>query len=347
MSEGTVWVDLSTAPDPLFFRPLIRRLNELGHPVWITVREYGETSSVAARCGLDFDVVGHHGGHSTMGKALAIGRRAVLLSGRARTVHPRLAVSFNSYAQALAARICGIPFATLTDYEYQPANHLAFRLARRVIVPDDFDRRTLRRQGAPADRVVSYRGLKEHVTLSDFTPDSQFPSRLAALGVPSDRLVVTMRPPATNSLYHRFENDWFYEVLSDIARRQGVVVVVLARYPAQAVRVRSLGLPDVIIPDAVLDGLNLVYWSDLVVSAGGSMNREAAVLGTPACTVFAGHMAGVDRALIASGALVHLRTASDLAHLVVHENPRRPIAHRWPSPVNQIVTALLDVAGPP
>ncbi len=345
MSKATVWVDLSTAPDPLFFRPLVRRMVDSGHQVWISAREYGETRAIATACGFEFEVVGRHGGHSTAAKSWAIGQRALLLSQRARPRHPDLAISFNSYAQAVAARICGIPFVTVADYEYQPANHLAFRLAKRIIVPAGFDKRTLRRQGGGPDKVVCFNGLKEHVTLADFAPDAGFPQRLTGIGVPSDRLLVTMRPPATNSLYHRFENDWFYDVLGELARRPAVVVVVVTRYPTQTERVLSLGHANVIVPSVVLDGLNLIYWSDLVISAGGSMNREAVVLGTPAATVFGGKMAGVDRALIADGVLRHLRSPSDLKELTVTKKHPGPLAFPPDHPVDRVMAAILEVVG--
>jgi predicted glycosyltransferase len=337
-----IWIDFSTAPDPLFFRPIISRLTALGHRLWITAREYGETIEIATSCGFDIEVVGRHGGRSTAAKAAAIAQRAVVLAARARLRHPDLAVSFNSYAQAVACRLSGVPFVTLTDYEYQPANHLAFRLARTVIVPDGFDRGSLRRQGAPMSAVVAYPGLKEHVTLADFKPDPAFPAALRVLGITEGQILVTMRPPATSSLYHRFANDFFYTVVAHVASRRDVVVLVLPRYSAQAERIRQLGLANVIIPGRVLDGLNLVRSSDLVISAGGSMNREAVALGTPAATVFAGKMAGVDRKLIRDGTLAHLRSREDLDGLVVEKKGvEEAMATFDPSPVDTIVDAIL------
>ncbi len=343
---AAVWLDFSTAPDPFFFRPIAQRLGDLGLDVWTTAREYGETVSIAEQCGFRPHVVGHHGGRSTSGKAWQIARRAATLGALARRRRPALALSFNSYAQAVAARSAGVPFATVADYEYQPANHLAFRLARTVMVPKGFDTEMLRRQGARPDRVVFFEGLKEDVTLEGFRPDPRFPARLAELGVGPGDIVVTMRPPATSSAYHRFSNDWFYEVLAFVAGRPGVSVVVLPRYPAQAERVRSLGRENVVLPPAVLDGLNLVSWSDAVISGGGSMNREAVVLGTPAYTVFAGRMAGVDQALLQEGTMVELRRPEDLSRLVLAKKETRDRPRR-PSPAAQIVAAALGAAGLP
>ncbi|HEX3425556.1 MAG TPA: DUF354 domain-containing protein [Acidimicrobiales bacterium] len=281
-----------------------------------------------------------HGGRSTAAKAAAVAQRAGQLSRWARGRRPDLALSFNSYAQAVAARMTRIPFVTVADYEYQPANHLAFRLAQRVLVPEGFDARCLRRQGARPRRVVVFGGLKEDVSLVDFTPDPGFRARLEALGIPADRLLVTMRPPATSSLYHRFANDWFYDVLRQVAQHPGTVVVVLCRYPSQAEFVRSLQLPQVVVPEEVLDGLNLVYWSDLVISAGGSMNREAVALGTPAATVFAGKMAGVDRRLIAEGALHHLVPEARVEELLVPKQPG-PVPT---APGQRAIDCIVDVA---
>lgn len=354
MASDDIWIDFSTAPDPLFFRPIARRLAALGHPVWTTVRDYGETVPIAHSCGFESQVVGWHGGRSIPGKAWQIGRRAVELAALARRRRPGLALSFNSYGQALAARATGTPFVTVADYEYQPANHLAFRLARTVIVPRGFDPEALRRQGAPLERVVFFDGLKEDVTLEGFVADEGFPAQLEALGVSSVNVLVTMRPPATSSAYHRFSNDWFYEVLAFVAAQPGVSVVVLPRYPSQADRIRALGAGNVVIPPTVLDGLNLVYWSDLVIGGGGSMNREAVVMGTPAYTVFAGRMAGIDRALIRAGRLFELRRPEDLPRLVLAKNKkegRPPVAPAAGSgsgsggAAAQIVEAVLQAGG--
>jgi predicted glycosyltransferase len=339
-----IWIDFSTAPDPLFFRPIARRLRELGYGVWTTAREYGETVSIAGQCGFQSEVVGEHGGRSTSGKAWQIARRAALLTARARRRRPRLALSFNSYAQAIAARAAGLPFVTVADYEYQPANHLAFRLARTIMVPRGFDPEMLRRQGAGSDRVMFFDGLKEDVTLEGFTPDPTFPARLAALGVRPGDVVVTMRPAATSSAYHRFSNDWFYEVLAFVAAQPGVSVVVLPRYPSQADRVRALDRSNIVVPPAVLDGLNLVHSSDAVISGGGSMNREAVVLGTPAYTVFAGRMAGVDRSLIGEGRMAELRRPEDLHGLVFTKKGSMDVPDR-PNPAAQMVAAILRAGG--
>jgi predicted glycosyltransferase len=341
-----IWIDLSTAPDPLFFRPLIGRFQKRGHTIWLTAREFSETTRIARACGLVFDVVGKHGGSTLTGKSFAILRRAATLARMARRERIDLALGFNSYAQAIAARIAGIPLATCMDYEYQPANHIAFRLAQRVIVPHGFDLRTLRRQGGTPEKVIFHDGLKENVTLADFQPDQSFPSLMAELGIARSDVLVTMRPPATQSTYHRFGNALFDVVLQYLANQEGVKVLVLPRYTSQAEQYRHLGLKNLVIPEQVLDGLNLVYWSDLVISAGGSMNREAVVLGTPTYTVFKGAMAGVDQNLIADGVLGLISGEEDLRKLPAPKKKLREHSLAKPATVDQVVDAVLGTKGP-
>lgn len=336
-----IWIDFWAAPDPLFFRPIVRRLHELGHKTWITARVFGETTAIADQCGFHFKVAGRHGGRTTAGKVAAILKGAgqlALLTGKEQI---DLAVSFNSYAQGLAARLRGIPFVTSMDYEYQPANHLAFRLAKRVIVPDGFDRQALRQQGAHTNKVVFYNGLKEHVTLVDFCPDPAFPQVLEELGISRNEILVTMRPPATWAAYHRFENTLFDEAVVFLARQPDVKILLLPRSDSQARHFRELHLENLVIPPHVLDGLNLVYWSDMVISAGGSMNREAVVLGTPACTVFRGRMAGVDLKMIANGMLRNIESFEDMKQVIPSKKLRHPFQPIGGGAINQVIQGIL------
>jgi predicted glycosyltransferase len=342
-----IWIDFSTAPDPLFFRPLIERFHKRGHTTWLTAREFSETTRIARACGLQFETVGEHGGSTLAGKSIAILKRALTLATMSKREQIDLALGFNSYAQAIAARIAGIPLATCMDYEYQPANHIAFRLAQRVIVPHGLDIRTLRRQGGRVEKVVFHDGLKEHVTLADFQPDQGFPQLLAQLGIVESDVLITMRPPATQSSYHRFENALFDSLLRYLANQPGAKVLVLPRYASQADKYRQLALTNLIVPEKVLDGLNLIYWSDLVISAGGSMNREAVVLGTPAYTVFKGAMAGIDQNLIADGILGIISKEEDILKLppLAKKDGRHALAK--PTTVDQVVDAVLGTMETP
>jgi len=239
-----------------------------------------------------------------------------------------LAVSHNSYTQILAARSLGLKTVTLMDYEHQPANHLAFRFASRIIVPSAFPEGALVRHGADLTKVRRYNGAKEDVYLADFERDSRFAAKLRELGVNEDEVLVTVRPPAREALYHRFENELFDELLNRLLKHPKVKVVLLPRTASQRLgkyrgAVASGHTLDVtqrlIIPAQPLDGPNLIAASDLVISAGGTMNREAVALGVPAATIYAGQWAAIDEKFVREGKLMRIRTREDLDALPIQK----------------------------
>src|SRR5215216_4406876 len=206
-----IWIDLANSPHVPFFRALAGELAARGHEVEVTARAFAQTVELAEAAGLRPEVVGVHGGGRLSGKAGNLLGRAWALARWAQGRGLGLAVGHNSYSQVLAARASGLRAVTLMDYEHQPANHLAFRLASRVVVPESFPEEALGRFGARANKVRRYRGIKEDVYLADFEPDPDFARRLMTgfgIDVSRDTLVV-VRPPAREALYHRFENELF------------------------------------------------------------------------------------------------------------------------------------------
>jgi predicted glycosyltransferase len=325
-----IWVDLANSPHVPFFRALASEFRARGHEVETTAREFAQTVELAEAAGLAPAVVGRHGGGKLAGKAGNLFGRARALARWARGRGFELAVGHNSYSQVVAARLIGVRAVTLMDYEHQPANHLAFRLASRVVVPAAFPDDALRRFGARAPKVRRYAGIKEDVYLADFAPDPRFAASLRerfGVDTASDTLVV-VRPPAREALYHRFENELFEELLSRLLARPRVKLMLLARGDAQRESLSSrFAAENFIAPRAAVDGANLIAAADLVVSAGGTMNREAAALGVPAATVYAGRWAAVDDELVREGRLKRIATREDLESLPVGKkssaNPRR------------------------
>ncbi len=230
-----------------------------------------------------------------------------------------LAVSHNSYSQIIAARALRVPTVTLMDYEHQPANHLAFRLAARIVVPRSFPVEALRRYGARARKVRRYDGFKEDVYLAGWEPRAgEREAMLASLGVNEREVLVIVRPPARDALYHRFDNELFDALLENLCARAEVRIVLLARTEAQREEFTTrYGSARIIAPRHALDGATLIAAADLVISAGGTMNREAAALGVPVATVYAGEWAAVDEELVREGRLKRLRTRADIDGLRV------------------------------
>jgi predicted glycosyltransferase len=324
-----IWIDLANSPHVPFFRALLPEFAERGHQVEVTARDFAQTVELATAAGMLPAVIGGHGGKRLAGKAGNLVGRAAALHKWARGRGFDLAVSHNSYAQIAAAATLGIKSVTLMDYEHQPANHLAFRLASRVIVPRAFPSAELRRYGAATKKIRRYDGTKEDVYLAEFAPDPSFAEVLRALGVGAADVLVVARPPAHEALYHRFENKLFDELLTRLSRRTDVKVILLPRTEAQRAEYEAREWSNLIMPRHALDGANLIAAADLVVSAGGTMNREAAALGVPAASIYGGKWAAIDEELVSEGRLRRINTNEEVLSLPIVKkervNPRQAI----------------------
>jgi len=292
---------MSAPAHVLVLRPIIERLQREGHTVEVTSRDYAQTQALLDLHGLPHTPIGRHGGASRFRKAYRLGARTtgMLRFGRGRDFD--LALAHGSNDLALAARALGVPEANMHDYEYAVTQHrIGCRLARRVMFPDSVPPERLRRFGVTPEKLFPYPGLKEEYYLFDFEPD---PEALTRLSVDTARVVVIVRPPPDVSLYHRKSNPLFPKVLDRLGQDDGVHAVVLPRTEAQREFINGLTLPSLIVPDGAVEAQSLVALADLVLSAGGTMNREAAALGTPVYTTYGGRLGGVDEALIRSGRL--------------------------------------------
>jgi predicted glycosyltransferase len=300
-----VWIDMTASAHVLVFRPLIRILRERGDEVEITAREYAQTLQLLELHGLQADaVIGHHGGRSRTGKARAMFSRLRALRRWARGREFDVALAHGSHELTMTARRLGIPSATTFDYEWAWLQHqLGCRAATKVVVPDAIPPERLARYHAKPPKLVQYEGLKEEYYLSDFEPDTAVREQFA---LAAERVLVVLRPPPDVSLYHRHSNPLFPQTLDLVGTRDDVHAIVLPRTEEQRDFVRGLDLPSVIVPEQAVDAQSLIALADLVVSAGGTMNREAAALGVPVYTTYGGRLGGVDEALIRDGRLVPL-----------------------------------------
>ena len=297
-----LWIDLSNSPHVRLFEPLVNSFREKGWEVLLTARDHAQTLALARQQWNDVLTVGGPSPPGRAAKATTMVNRIHDLREWVQVTRPDVALSHGSYAQIVAARTTGVPAVTMMDYEHQPANHLSFRLAARVIVPEAFPAACLRTQGASPAKVVKYSGFKEELYLARFRPDA---SIINSLGLDRDRVIAVFRPPPAGALYHRSTNDRFDETLDEAINDAGTQVVLLARWYEQSERFQSD--PRVCVPREAVDACSLMSFADVVIGGGGTMNREAALLGTPVYTVFAGRLAAVDAELIRLGLLRDLR----------------------------------------
>jgi hypothetical protein len=300
-----IWIDVTNSPHVVVMRPLIAELESRGHAVEVTARDFAQTLGLLRRYGIEHTAIGRHRGAGLGAKAIGLAARSAELTRWARGRSFDLAIGHGSNDIGVAAALLRIPSSTMFDYEYATVQHnINCRLARAIVVPDAIPPERLYRYGARG-KIRSYPGLKEEYYLADFEPDT---AALADLGLDQSEPIAVVRTPPEVSLYHRFENDLFAQVL---ARLRGTQTVVLPRTDEQRAQVEQLG--GLIVPDHAVDAQSLVAFADLVVSAGGTMNREAVALGTPVYTVFEGRIGAVDERLIAEGRLRRLTSLDEVA----------------------------------
>jgi predicted glycosyltransferase len=344
-----VWVDCTAAAHPLVLRPIVEVLRGRGHDVAITARRYGQTEGLLDRLGLEYESFGEHGGASTAAKGRAVAGRSLALARWARPRRFDLAIAHGSVDVAVVGTLLRIPQAQMQDYEYAGLQRkLAWRAARRVIVPDAIPLDRLRAAGAREQKLFRYPGLKEDYYLADFAPD---PAVLAGLGLPdlgigpdraADELVLAVvRPPPETSAYHA-DNPLYQRLLDRLCADEHAVTVLIPRTERQAEAARARGERSLIVPGSAIDAQSLIAYADLVVSAGGTMNREAVALGVPVWTIFSGRMGAVDEELIAAG---RLRELTDPGALVLRKRDREPgpVDRRDPA---ILADAALAAAGP-
>ena len=306
-----VWIDLDNSPGALLFPPIARSFEQRGDQVVVTARDHAQTIQLARQRWPEAIVIGGESPKGRVAKGSRMLRRVGRLRQWAQAEQIDLALSHNSYAQIGAAKMIGLPIVTAMDYEHQPLNHLAFRLADRILLPVALRDTSVRRQGASERKTHYYEGLKEEVYLADFEPDHDILTRLELPG-PSSLLTVVARTPPSRAIYHHFDNPVFLDALRSLGSRADVRCVVLLRHPEQRGEIESLNLPRCRVLDEAVDSRSLMLGADAFLGGGGTMTREAALLGVPTYTVFAGKPAAADRWLEAQGRLTRLSESTGL-----------------------------------
>lgn len=334
-----ILMDADNGPHALILDPLFRELERRGHEVLVTARDRTNTLQLLDLYGIPYRVVGGEYPPSMSGKIRGTLVRAWQLRGELRRFRPDVTFGHGSRALPIASRSTGVPSVTMYDYEW--VNASLFNMGcRRILLPDCITLERVREAGIATDKVVGYPGFKEDLYLSRHAFDPEVP---AQLGLDPDKVHALLRPPATTAHYHNPEAEIIFDsILRKIAADDGVQLVLLARTPDQIALTRKAGIRDLIIPDRVYDGPSLIAAMDLVISGGGTMTREAAILGVPSYSFFRGRSGMVDETLEAAGKLRMLRSAEDAStDLILRRKPGKVAAPVSTNIINAILDAII------
>lgn len=339
-----IWIDLDNSPHVPFFLPIIEELQNRGFRVILTARNSYQVCELLKFHHISCKVIGGHWGKNRALKILGTLLRATQLLPMMIGKRADLAVSHGSRAQLLSSFVLGIPTVTIIDYEF--IAKVAFLKSDWIFmphfIPNDLGQKAKK-------QVMRYPGLKEDVYVPRFRPD---PSLRSELGLNSGDLVVTVRPPATEAHYHNAEAEVLLDAaLNLLVERPDARVILLPRNEKQAKVLRRdwgkwIQNRKIIIPEQIVDGLNLIWISDLVISGGGTMNREAAALGVPVYSIFRGAIGGVDKYLASSGRLVMIEKVEDIRTKIVLQRrlPTGQNGAQRSSVLESVVAGIISIA---
>lgn len=346
-SAKKIWIDLENSPHVPFFKPIIEELERRGHSVLLTARDCFQVCDLADLLGVPYERIGRHYGKHMLAKLMGLGVRVLQLSPTVLKNRPDLAISHGSRSMFVLASLLRIP--TLTIFDYEHARWVKVVKPSWVMAPDVIPEESVCAIGVERGRILRYPGIKEDVYAPSFKPDASLNSRL---GLNGNDLVVTLRPPATEAHYHNPESDQLLNcALELLGSEPGVKVVILPRTSRQEFELRKawpqrFAEKRFIVPQEIVDGMDLIWYSDLVISGGGTMNREAAALGVPVYSIFRGKIGAVDHHLADTGRLILLESPEDVrkkVRLVRRQRSARPDVSQQPALqaiVNNVVRIL-------
>ena len=343
--DSEVWIDIDNAPQVLVLNPILKELERRGFVAQITARDFGQTFALLLLHGLAFRAVGHHAGQNLIRKGAELLSRSFHLWRMGRRQDFRVVVSCGARASVLPARMLGVPLVTVIDYEHVFA-YPFIKWAKRILTPNVIPDEDLLRLGYDMSKVRKFPGLKEELYVFDFQPDR---ASLEASGMDFSRTVVALRPPATMAHYHSPKSEeLFWAVLQYLLRQPEVQIVVLPRVQSQGDWILDKVGPqeNLLIPDSVQHGPNLLWHVDAMFGGGGTMNREAACLGVPTYSFFNGPLGAVDRYLSEQNKLCLLHGVDQIEGIQLRKRLPRPLPPRDSGRrvLNFIVEQVLEVA---
>lgn len=342
-AKGRIWIDLENSPHVPFFAPIIDELRKRDYSIFLTARDCFQVHELADLLHLSCQLVGRHFGKNKIRKMAGLCLRALQLIPSVLKEKPDLAVSHGSRSQLIVSASVGIPSLFIGDYEFSTASmfiHPTWLMCPAVIPTAAL--------GCHPSRIMRYPGIKEDVYVPRFVPD---PRIRPQLGLEEEDVVVTLRPPASEAHYHNPQSDELFEAaIASLSKTPGVRLVVLPRNEKQATWLKTRWADLFVngtmrIPEHVVDGLNLIWHSDLVISGGGTMNREAAALGVPVYSTFRGKIGAVDQYLSARGRLVLLENVRDVPRKIRLVRRTRPVnpPDRDGSALSSIVEHIVSI----
>jgi len=341
--QPCIWIDIDNPPQVQYLVPVAEELEHRGFPVVITARDNSITHQLLRDRGTSFIPVGKAFGKQKWRKITGVLGRAIRLMATVRGQKPHLLLCA-SRSGALAARLMGIPGFVIVDYEFAELNSYT-KLGTYVAFPDAISPETFQARGFAADRLLPFPGLKEHLTFHRRNISDEDTFRPP--GFEPDHPVVSFRPPAVETHYYSPKSKVVYEALMEkLASRDDIHLVFLPRYTWQAEQLDQWDWKcPVYVPERPIPPIPLLKGSDLVISSGGTMLREAAFLGVPSYGIFQSQIGEVDKDLDAKGQLILIGGIDEFDKFRFEKKTNAGITSGAADTMNSLLAQILKKAG--
>lgn len=305
-----IWFDLDNSPHVPLFIPVIKELEQRGEEVVVTARDFAQTAQLLKKTDLSYKLIGKHYGKNKLLKLWGTFVRALQLIKYVRKHKVGAAICHGSRSQVFASWLMSVPNYCGLDYEHTESVIFS-KFAAKMWVPERLPQEAIQAIGVKENKVLRYAGYKEEFYLKDFKPDAKFKEKQQ---IPADKIFVALRPPASQANYHNESSEKILELLvKKLTSQENVFTLCLPRTEDQRQLLKKYNKAGSFkVLDGVVDGLNLAYYADLLISGGGTMNREAALLSTPVYSIFAGELGALDADMEQRGMISFLRTEEDI-----------------------------------
>lgn len=322
-----VWIDVTNSPHAILFNPVILELKENNIDVLVTAREYAQTTDLLKEFDIEHALIGDHKGKSKIKKIGGMFDRTWKLYWFIRKENVDASLSMSSFTAMISSAMLDIPHMTLYDYEYTIGHHISYRFSDIVLTPRGVDEKLIKKYGSTPDNTVYYDGLKEQIYINHYVSDFVKLKRNTEaikkeLKVPLNRIVILFRPEATMAHYQSNVNDLSMDLIKFLNKHeQKPIIIVLPRTNDQKNEYENLKLKNVIVPSKTYNGIELISLSDLIIGAGGTINREAAALNIPVYSIFqGGKLATIDKKLIEREEMVYIQSKRDFEKIIIEKN---------------------------
>ena len=316
------WFDLDNSPHVPLFRPVFDELKSNGMEYIVTIREFAQTRQLCELWNIDYTLIGRHAGKNKILKVINLFTRSSKLKKQIKNKNISLAISHGSRTQLVAANGLKIKSVLMLDYEYTE-NRIFNRYADYLLMPTLIPDERLKSAGIKLEKVIRYNGFKEELYIPEFVPEAGF---RGTIGIPENKVLVVIRPPGMLSNYHNEEGEsLFVESVKYFSSFPDCICYIVSRTTEDKTLLKNLNIKsdNIKFNKSAVDGLQLLNSADIVLSGGGTMNRESALLGTETYSIFRGRKPYLDEYLNQIGQLKFISSVADIRNIAVEKKSKK------------------------